>query len=124
MYPYKNYFKSLRTGAEAKFRPFVDALVNIAITIYAIDGSFLSNCTFYTPQYSLPARKKCSLIKNDSSVAKALLTTYGSSFADLFALFWYCCWICLFKSLLRQQYAISFRILQILRFSLTSYNVM
>ena len=26
----------------------------------AIDNSFLGSCTFYTPQYSLPAHKKCS----------------------------------------------------------------
>ena len=27
------------------------------------DGSFLLDCTFCAPRYSLPARKKCSLIK-------------------------------------------------------------
>ena len=30
---------------------------------WTINGSFLSDCTLYTPQYSLPACKKCSLIK-------------------------------------------------------------
>ena len=27
------------------------------------DGSFLPNCTFYTPQYSLPARKSAVWLK-------------------------------------------------------------
>ena len=35
---------------------------NLEFSIYT-DGSFLSNCTFYTPTNSLPAPKKCSLIK-------------------------------------------------------------
>ena len=30
---------------------------------FVIVPSFLGNCTFYTPQYSLPARKKCSQLK-------------------------------------------------------------